>query len=105
MFLAVSRIPQPTLHAAADICIEWASGDKAAVVEWETGAGDGLLYHKFWRQNQDIFQEAGDQASWGNWWWAVNDAVSLSQKGIPGILSLTYDYRKVLPSKLARIQR
>ncbi|KAL7814434.1 glutaminase GtaA [Trichoderma gracile] len=57
----------------ADVSGEWASGDSSQTVQWEHQAGDGIRSHKFYRQNQEPFNEANDQASWGNWYWSTGD--------------------------------
>lgn len=57
--------------------IEWASGDNSKTIRWEHQAADGVLSHKFYRQNQDAFKEANDQASWGSWYWSTGDIVSI----------------------------
>lgn len=46
-----------------------------SIIEWEQGNSDSVVYHKFWRQDQQVFQEQNDQASWGNWYWATSDDV------------------------------
>ena len=65
-------------------CTEWASGDRGAVIEWEYSLGQGLQYHKFWRREQDIFNETADQASWGNWHWATGVYVTRSHSDSMG---------------------
>lgn len=57
---------------------EFASGDNGAIVEWEHQNVNGLHTHHFWRQNQDKFNEANDQASWGNWYWTTKDQRGVS---------------------------
>ncbi|KAL7933233.1 DUF1793 domain-containing protein [Trichoderma chlorosporum] len=57
----------------ADVSGEWASGDSSQTIQWEHQAGGGIRSHKFYRQNQEMFQEANDQASWGNWYWSTGD--------------------------------
>lgn len=59
----------------ADSAAEWASGDNSAVINWETDSKDGVRYHKFYREKQDIFQEVNEIASWGNWYWATGNQV------------------------------
>jgi hypothetical protein len=56
--------------------IEWASGDNSQTIRWEHQAADGVRSHKFYRQNQEAFKEANDQASWGSWYWSTGDIVS-----------------------------
>lgn len=57
---------------------EFASGDNSAIIEWEHQYTNGLRTHHFWRQNQDTFNEAGDQASWGNWYWTTKEQSGVS---------------------------
>jgi hypothetical protein len=52
----------------ANIWTEWASGDIAAVAEWDFGTtSDSIHYHRVWKQNQQLFSEVNDRAEWGNW--------------------------------------
>lgn len=67
----------PIVRPDAKERIEHASGDLAAIIEWEHGSDDGVLYHKFYRQSQEPFIDVNEQASWGNWYWAIGDAVSV----------------------------
>lgn len=64
------------LERIANQAIEWASGDNSKIIQWEHQAAGGVRSHKFFRQSQDVFQEANDQASWGNWYWSTGDIVS-----------------------------
>ncbi|OAA56899.1 glutaminase GtaA [Cordyceps fumosorosea ARSEF 2679] len=59
-------------------CIEFASGDSSAVIQWEHQNTNGLHSHHFWRVNQDVFNEANDQASWGHWYWTTKDQRGVS---------------------------
>ncbi|KGQ09714.1 hypothetical protein BBAD15_g4949 [Beauveria bassiana D1-5] len=58
--------------------VEFASGDNRAVIEWEHKKVNGLRSHRFWRRNQDVFNETNDQASWGNWYWTTKDQRGVS---------------------------
>ncbi|KAL7901531.1 hypothetical protein HDV63DRAFT_410931 [Trichoderma sp. SZMC 28014] len=64
----------------SDVSGEWASGDSSQTIRWEHQANDGVLSHKFYRQNQDAFQEANDQASWGSWYWSTGDIRGVTYK-------------------------
>ncbi|KND88319.1 hypothetical protein TOPH_06998 [Tolypocladium ophioglossoides CBS 100239] len=64
-----------SVQVYCDVSAEWASGDRNAVVQWETNSKDGIRYHKFYRQNQQPFTEASEVASWGHWYWATGDKV------------------------------
>ncbi|KAF3014023.1 hypothetical protein E8E14_010344 [Neopestalotiopsis sp. 37M] len=57
----------------ADVSGEWASGDPAAVITWDTNTADGVRYHTFQRQDQAEFSEVRNQASWGTWYWSTAD--------------------------------
>ncbi|KAG9847735.1 DUF1793-domain-containing protein, partial [Aureobasidium melanogenum] len=47
-----------------------------------TPAG-GITYHRFYRQDQQLFTENSDQASWGDWIYACNhDGMTYSNGGI-----------------------
>lgn len=65
-----------SVQVYCDVSGEWASGDNGAVVQWESKSDQGVRSHRFWRQNQVQFDEANDQASWGNWYWSAADTVS-----------------------------
>ncbi|KAF4120020.1 protein of unknown function (DUF1793) [Geosmithia morbida] len=60
----------------ADVSGQWASGDPSAGLEWANGTQDGVIYHKFWRAQQRVFEETVEQASWGNWYWATTDTAN-----------------------------
>ena len=47
---------------------EWASGDLAAVVEWDHGTSGGVAYHQFARKEQIQIREANQQPNWGTWY-------------------------------------
>ena len=58
---------------------EWASGDSNNIAQWSYGTtGGGNAYHQFFRQTQQEFSQVGDQAEWGNWYWATSSAEGLS---------------------------
>ena len=82
---------------------EWASGDRLAIAEWEYGVAPstsalsssrrslrrrqggnpttgGIAYHKFYRQTQLLFSEVADQSEYGNWYWATDNAASLTHQ-------------------------
>ncbi|KAG9699873.1 DUF1793-domain-containing protein, partial [Aureobasidium melanogenum] len=88
----------------SDVSAEWASGDRSAIAQWNFGtikpaaskplpsssatatgiapAGD-ITYHRFYRQEQQLFSESSDQASWGDWIYACNHAgMTYSNGGI-----------------------
>lgn len=82
--------------------IEWASGDRLAVAEWEYGViptagtatsakfhhrrqtsnpkSSGIAYHKFYRQTQLLFSEVADQSEYGSWYWATDNVTGLSHQ-------------------------
>ncbi|KAI9927911.1 hypothetical protein AWENTII_012429 [Aspergillus wentii] len=63
----------------SDISAEWVSGDRNAVAQWDYGVTDGgIAYHKVYRQTQLLFSENRDQAEWGSWYWATNNADNLT---------------------------
>jgi hypothetical protein len=48
-------------------------------VEWEYGTtDDGVAYHKVYRQTQLAFSEVNQQSEWGDWYWATEDANSVT---------------------------
>ncbi|KAG5990664.1 hypothetical protein E4U54_004051, partial [Claviceps lovelessii] len=64
----------------ADISGEWASGDSNAVIQWETSSASGIRSHKIYKQKQSEFQEDGDSAAWGNWYWSTAESQGVSYK-------------------------
>ncbi|KAL2868411.1 glutaminase GtaA [Aspergillus lucknowensis] len=63
----------------ADISAEWVSGDRTAIAQWDYGVtSNGVAYHKVHRQTPLIFSEHRDQAEWGEWYWATDNAESLT---------------------------
>ncbi|KAF9889798.1 hypothetical protein FE257_006888 [Aspergillus nanangensis] len=58
---------------------QWAAGDRNAIAQWDYGVTDnGVAYHKVWRQEQRVFNERADEAEWGDWYWATDNAASLT---------------------------
>ncbi|KAF2873756.1 hypothetical protein BDV95DRAFT_593074 [Massariosphaeria phaeospora] len=55
-----------------DISAEWVSGDLNAVAQWDFGTAGDISYHKIWKQNQQLFNEVGDRAEWGNFYYATD---------------------------------
>lgn len=48
-----------------------------------TAAPSGITYHRFYRQDQQVFAENSDQASWGDWIYACNhDDLTYSNGGV-----------------------
>lgn len=60
--------------------IEWASGDVNAVVNWETKSTSGIRSHKFYKAKQSEFQEDGDNAAWGNWYYSTAEHQGVTYK-------------------------
>lgn len=58
--------------------IEWVSGDRNAVAQWDYGTTEGIAYHKVHRQTQLLFSEVTDQAEWGNWYWATDSHAKMT---------------------------
>jgi hypothetical protein len=85
MYLEVSSKPccySTTVIADcwANSSAEWASGGSGAVIEWASSSTSGVRSHKFWKQKQSIFQEDGENAAWGNWYWSTGDDPGVSYK-------------------------
>lgn len=78
--------PSSTPHSPVTILLiartEWASGDVGQVVTWDVGNSGDIIYHKFQRQNQEQFKEAGEIASWGNWYLATRSDKGVSNPGL-----------------------
>jgi hypothetical protein len=82
-FLPVSL--DTNLGSASFYCVnellEWVSGDRTAIAEWEYGVTDhGVAYHKVYRQTQLLFSEISDQAEWGNWYWATDNSDKMTHQ-------------------------
>lgn len=58
--------------------LEWASGDRASVAQWDYGVAENVAYHKIFKQTPAVFSEARDQAEWGNWYFATDASDSLT---------------------------
>ncbi|KAG6182265.1 hypothetical protein E4U36_003461 [Claviceps purpurea] len=63
-----------------DVSGEWASGDVNAVVNWETKSTSGIRSHKFYKAKQSEFQEDGDNAAWGNWYYSTAEHQGVTYK-------------------------
>jgi hypothetical protein len=63
---------------------EWVSGDRAAIAEWSYGVDssdtDAIAYHKVWRREQLSFSEINQQTEYGNWYYATENATSLTHR-------------------------
>jgi hypothetical protein len=65
------------------ISLEWASGEKDAIAQWDFGTSDNIAYHRVWRQTQIPFDEnskpnGNGMANWGNVYWATNRVAGLT---------------------------
>ncbi|GAO18893.1 hypothetical protein UVI_02046080 [Ustilaginoidea virens] len=69
-----------SVQVYSDVSGEFASGDDNAVVKWETASASGVRSHKFYKAKQSVFQEDGDNAAWGNWYWSTADANGLTYR-------------------------
>lgn len=62
--------------------IEWVSGDRTAVAEWQygttTSGNSQIAYHQFYKQTQELFSETRDQTEYGNWYWATDSTKNLT---------------------------
>ncbi|KAG6035475.1 hypothetical protein E4U41_006078 [Claviceps citrina] len=64
----------------ADVSGEWASGDTNAVIRWDTSSAAGIRSHRFYKEQQSEFQEDGENAAWGTWYWSTADQQGVSYK-------------------------
>jgi hypothetical protein len=55
----------------ANSFLEWVSGDRSQLVQWEYGTNESVSYHKIYRQTQGYFQEMNEQTEYGNWWYSA----------------------------------
>lgn len=58
--------------------VEWISGDRSAIAQWDYGTTNGIGYHKVYRQTQLAFSEVDQQAEWGNWYYATDAAKGMT---------------------------
>lgn len=58
--------------------VEWISGDRSAIAQWDYGTTDGIGYHKVYRQTQLEFSEVDQQGEWGNWYYATDATKGVS---------------------------
>ncbi|KAL2129393.1 hypothetical protein VTI74DRAFT_7851 [Chaetomium olivicolor] len=80
-----------------DVSGEWASGDVGQVVQWDTGTSGDLMYHRFFRANQEEFKESSEIASWGNWYLATrSDSGATWQIGRDTVLRGHFANNRVL---------
>lgn len=80
IFLQVSAPASFCLNPTTDEILEWVSGDRNAIAEWEYGTTDGVAYHKVHRQTQLEFSEKNEQGEWGNWYWATDDSKGMTHQ-------------------------
>ncbi|KAH0138901.1 DUF1793-domain-containing protein, partial [Aureobasidium melanogenum] len=60
-----------------------ASLPSASATATSIASANGITYHRFYRQDQQLFTENSDQASWGDWIYACNhDGMTYSNGGI-----------------------
>ncbi|KAH6880095.1 glutaminase GtaA [Thelonectria olida] len=67
-----------SVQVYCDVSGEWASADDSAIIQWESRAREGVRYHNFSRQDQQVFDEVDETPSWGNWYWATGDQRGVS---------------------------
>lgn len=59
--------------------LEWISGDRTAIAQWDFGTTGNVAYHRVYRQTQLLFsQTQGHQADWGEWYWSALSGNSLT---------------------------
>ena len=60
--------------------IEWVSGDRSAIAEWDYGItpNDSIAYHKVYRQTQLLWSEVDQQTEYGDWYWATDNVPNLT---------------------------
>ncbi|KAK2603729.1 hypothetical protein QQS21_004105 [Conoideocrella luteorostrata] len=64
----------------SDVSSEWASGDNGAVIQWDTLSDSAVRSHIFWKQQQSVFQEDGEKAAWGRWYWSTGEKHGVTYK-------------------------
>jgi hypothetical protein len=60
--------------------LEWISGDRDAIAQWDFGVANNTAYHQVYRQEQLLFSESSEQADWGNWYWATENTSNLTHQ-------------------------
>ncbi|WPG98109.1 Hypothetical protein R9X50_00089500 [Acrodontium crateriforme] len=53
---------------------------KTATAPINKASKDGVAFHKVWRQEQLEFSEVNQQANWGNWYYATDNAKNLTHQ-------------------------
>jgi len=66
------------MSAVANCVSEWVSGNRNNIAQWDYGVSGGVAYHRVYRQTQQLFSEASDQAEWGYWYWATDQVDGLT---------------------------
>lgn len=69
------------MFAAANcvyISPEWVSGNRSNIAQWDYGVSGDVAYHRVYRQTQQLFSEATEQAEWGYWYWATDNVDGLT---------------------------
>ena len=74
---------QAFLCTLTKFVIEWVSGDRFDIAEWDYGVVQdsstaGIAYHKIYRQTQLLFSESRQQTEYGNWYWATDNVANLT---------------------------
>lgn len=66
------------MSAVANCVSEWVSGNRNNIAQWDYSVSGGVAYHRVYRQTQQLFSEASDQAEWGYWYWATDQVDGLT---------------------------
>jgi len=84
----------------ADISAEWVAGDHGSTAQWDYATtGDGISYHKVYRQTQLLYSETNEQADWGYWYWSTKETPNLTyQSGEDIVVRSAFQSSGTLPN-------
>jgi Domain of unknown function (DUF5127) len=74
IFQQVRNFPFASVPSYSSHVLEFVSGDRSDIAQWNYGTTDSIAYHQVFKQTQLLFSEKSDQGEWGNWYY-VTDAV------------------------------
>ncbi|THW57741.1 glutaminase A [Aureobasidium pullulans] len=80
---AASSDASPTVEISSEIEATTAASVSASATATGVAQANSITYHRFYRQEQQIFVENSDQASWGNWIYACShEGLTYSNGGV-----------------------
>ncbi|CAD0015901.1 unnamed protein product [Aureobasidium pullulans] len=80
---AASSDASPTVEISSEIEATTAASVSASATATGVAQANSITYHRFYRQEQQVFVENSDQASWGNWIYACShEGLTYSNGGV-----------------------